>query len=77
MTPHQFNDILNAIFSSSPAVAIIVGTLIDNTLEAKHTANDRGVPWWVPFQKRKGDVRNDEFYSLPLRINEFMPTRFL
>ncbi|XP_054818532.1 nucleobase-ascorbate transporter 3 [Prosopis cineraria] len=72
-----FNDILNTIFSSSPAVAIIVGTLVDNTLEAKHAANDRGVPWWVPFQNRKGDVRNDEFYSLPLRINEYIPTRFL
>ncbi|XP_027329987.1 nucleobase-ascorbate transporter 3 [Abrus precatorius] len=72
-----FNDILNTIFSSPPTVAIIVGTLVDNTLEAKHTAVDRGLPWWVPFQNRKGDVRNDEFYRLPLRINEYMPTRFL
>ncbi|WVY89353.1 hypothetical protein V8G54_034867 [Vigna mungo] len=72
-----FNDILNTIFSSSPTVAIIVGTLIDNTLEGKSKAVDRGLPWWVPFQNRKGDVRNDEFYRLPLRINEYMPTRFL
>ncbi|CAJ1972633.1 unnamed protein product [Sphenostylis stenocarpa] len=72
-----FNDILNTIFSSPPTVAIIVGTLIDNTLEGKHTAVDRGLPWWGPFQNRKGDVRNDEFYRLPLRINEYMPTRFL
>ena len=73
----QFNDILNTIFSSPPSVAIIVGTILDNTLDARHAANDRGLPWWVPFQNRKGDVRNDEFYSLPLRINEYMPTRFL
>ncbi|KAL2318630.1 hypothetical protein Fmac_032506 [Flemingia macrophylla] len=72
-----FNDILNTIFSSSPTVAIIVGTIIDNTLEGKQTAVDRGLPWWGPFQNRKGDVRNDEFYRLPLRINEYMPTRFL
>ncbi|KOM33757.1 hypothetical protein LR48_Vigan01g331300 [Vigna angularis] len=72
-----FNDILNTIFSSSPTVAIIVGTLIDNTLEGKSKAVDRGLPWWGPFQNRKGDVRNDEFYRLPLRINEYMPTRFL
>ncbi|KAG4934417.1 hypothetical protein AAZX31_17G233000 [Glycine max] len=72
-----FNDILNTIFSSAPTVAIIVGTLIDNTLEGKQTAVDRGLPWWGPFQNRKGDVRNDEFYRLPLRINEYMPTRFL
>ncbi|XP_028757640.1 nucleobase-ascorbate transporter 3 [Neltuma alba] len=66
-----FNDILNTIFSSPPTVAIIVGTLLDNTLDAKRTANDRGVPWWVPFQARKGDSRNDEFYSYPLRLNEY------
>lgn len=72
-----FNDILNTIFSSPPTVAIIVGTIIDNTLEAKQTAVDRGLPWWGPFQNRKGDVRNDEFYRLPLRINEYIPTRFL
>ncbi|ESW32808.1 hypothetical protein PHAVU_001G018700 [Phaseolus vulgaris] len=72
-----FNDILNTIFSSSPTVAIIVGILIDNTLEGKLKAVDRGLQWWSPFQNRKGDVRNDEFYRLPLRINEYMPTRFL
>ncbi|AES59504.1 putative xanthine/uracil/vitamin C permease [Medicago truncatula] len=72
-----FNDILNTIFSSPPTVAIIVGTVLDNTLEAKQTAVDRGLPWWVPFQKRKGDVRNDEFYRFPLRLTEYIPSRFL
>ncbi|KAL5777864.1 hypothetical protein ACOSP7_010790 [Xanthoceras sorbifolium] len=72
-----FNDILNTIFSSPPTVAIIVGTLLDNTLEARETVVDRGIPWWKPFQHRKGDVRNDEFYSFPLRFNEYLPTRFL
>lgn len=72
-----FNDILNTIFSSPPTVAMIVGILLDNTLDAHHTHDDRGIPWWVPFQHRKGDSRNEEFYSYPLRINEYMPTRFL
>jgi len=71
-----FNDILNTIFSSSPTVAIIVGTLVDNTLEAKHTASERGLPWLVPFQRRNGDSRNDEFYSLPMRFHEYIPSRF-
>ncbi|KAK8647141.1 hypothetical protein V6N13_120896 [Hibiscus sabdariffa] len=71
-----FNNILNTIFSSSATVAIIVGTVLDNTLEAKHL-DDRGVPWWKPFQHSKGDVRTEEFYSYPLRINEYVPTRFL
>lgn len=72
-----FNDILNTIFSSPPTVAMIVGTILDNTLDAHDTRDDRGVPWWVPFQHRKGDSRNEEFYSFPLRINEYMPRRFL
>ncbi|CAK7347609.1 unnamed protein product [Dovyalis caffra] len=72
-----FNDILNTLFSSPPTVAMIVGTLLDNTLDARRTVNDRGIPWWKPFQSRKGDVRTEEFYSMPLRINEWMPTRFL
>lgn len=73
----QFNDILNTIFSSPPTVAMIVGTILDNTLDAHDAHNDRGVPWWVPFQHRKGDGRNEEFYSFPLRINEYMPRRYL
>ncbi|KAG8377656.1 hypothetical protein BUALT_Bualt08G0055600 [Buddleja alternifolia] len=72
-----FNDILNTIFSSPPTVALIVGTILDNTLEARHSVDDRGIPWLVPFQRRKGDSRNDEFYSYPLRISEYIPTRFL
>ncbi|KAK3039366.1 hypothetical protein RJ639_027615 [Escallonia herrerae] len=72
-----FNDILNTIFSSPPTVAMIVATLLDNTLDARHTREERGIPWWVPFQHKKGDSRNEEFYSFPLRINEYMPTRFL
>ena len=74
----QFNDILNTIFASAPLVATILATILDNTLEARHASDDaRGIPWWKPFQHRNGDGRNDEFYSMPLRINELMPTRFL
>ncbi|GAB2267365.1 N-terminal acetyltransferase [Dionaea muscipula] len=72
-----FDDMLNTIFSSPVAVAMIVGALLDNTLDAHEAVNDRGIPWWVPFQNRKGEMRNDEFYGLPLDINEYMPTRFL
>lgn len=72
-----FNDIWNTIFSSPPAVTLIVATLLDNTLDARSSFNDRGVQWLVPYQNRKGEPRNEEFYGLPLRINEFMPTRLL
>ncbi|KAL8141147.1 hypothetical protein V2J09_007168 [Rumex salicifolius] len=72
-----FDDILNTIFSSPATVALIVGALLDNTLEPRDAANDRGIPWWIPFQNRKGEPRNEEFYNLPLDINDYMPTRFL
>ncbi|KAF5739426.1 hypothetical protein HS088_TW12G00632 [Tripterygium wilfordii] len=71
-----FNDILNTIFSSPPTVAMIVGTLLDNTLDPGH-AGDRGLPWWKPFQHMKGDVRTEEFYSLPVKIFGYIPTRFM
>ncbi|KAL3514561.1 hypothetical protein ACH5RR_027278 [Cinchona calisaya] len=71
-----FSNILNTIFSLPPTFAIILGTLLDNTLEARHTGDERGLPWLVPFQRRKGDSRSEEFYNFPLRINEYIPTRF-
>ncbi|KAE8715512.1 Nucleobase-ascorbate transporter 3 [Hibiscus syriacus] len=66
-----FNDIMNTIFSLPATVAITVGTILDNTLEANQV-EDRGVPWWKPFQHSKGDVRTEEFYSYPLRLNEYI-----
>ncbi|KAI3673116.1 hypothetical protein L6452_39230 [Arctium lappa] len=72
-----FDDILNTIFSSPPTVAMIVGTILDNTLDAHHAREDRGVSWWSPFQHRKGDNRNEEFYNFPLRIHGYMPNRYL
>lgn len=55
----------------------MVGTVLDNTLDVEDAVNERGIPWWVPFQRRKGDARNEEFYKYPGRIHEFVPTRFL
>ncbi|KAJ8762358.1 hypothetical protein K2173_007516 [Erythroxylum novogranatense] len=71
-----FNDILNTIFSSPPSVAIIVAMVLDNTLDARRTVNERGIPWLKPFQRRMGDARNDEFYSFPMRIHGLVPSRF-
>lgn len=71
----QFNDILNSIFSSAPTVAFIVGIVLDNTLEARTSFPDRGFLWLNPLNKN--DARNEEFYSFPIRVHEWMPTRFL
>jgi len=68
-----FNDFLNTIFFSSPTVALIVAIFLDNTLDYKESAIDRGMPWWVKFRAFKGDSRNEEFYTLPFNLNRFFP----
>ncbi|KAK2995997.1 hypothetical protein RJ640_017361 [Escallonia rubra] len=68
-----FNDFLNTIFLSSPTVALIVAVFLDNTLEFKDSARDRGMPWWAKFRTFKGDSRNEEFYTLPFNLNRFFP----
>ncbi|EPS61443.1 hypothetical protein M569_13354, partial [Genlisea aurea] len=67
-----FNDILNTVFSSAPTVALVVGSVLDNTLRG-NSMEDRGVPWLLPFHRRSGDSRNEEFYSYPLNVNEYIP----
>ncbi|WRX27706.1 Nucleobase cation symporter 2 family - like 9 [Theobroma cacao] len=68
-----FNDFLNTIFFSSPTVALIIAVFLDNTLDYKDSARDRGMPWWVKFRTFKGDNRNEEFYTLPFNLNRFFP----
>jgi nucleobase transporter 1/2 len=68
-----FNDFLNTIFLSSPMVALMVAVFLDNTLDYKETARDRGLPWWAKFRTFKGDSRNEEFYTLPFNLNRFFP----
>ncbi|CAA6653441.1 unnamed protein product [Spirodela intermedia] len=70
-----FNDILNSIFSSAPAVAMVVATVLDTTLLEGISADDRGLAWWTRFQKMGADARNDEFYSYPVPIRPFIPRR--
>ncbi|RWW25360.1 hypothetical protein BHE74_00036659 [Ensete ventricosum] len=66
-----FNDYINTIFSSPPTVALIVAVFLDNTLDFKDAATDRGMPWWTRFRTFKGDSRNEEFYTLPFKLNRF------
>lgn len=68
-----FNDYINNIFSSPATVALIVSVFLDNTLDFKDAARDRGMPWWVRFRTFKGDSRNEEFYTLPFNLNRFFP----
>lgn len=73
----QFNDFVNTIFFSPPTVALIVAVFLDNTLDYKDSARDRGMPWWVKFRTFKGDSRNEEFYTLPFNLNRFFPPSWI
>lgn len=75
-----FNDIINTVFASGPTVALIVASLLDNTLDPRANEADRGLSWFTPFlRRRKGysDPRNEEFYSYPIRVHDLIPHRFL
>uniref|UniRef100_A0A0D9XCG1 Nucleobase-ascorbate transporter 2 n=1 Tax=Leersia perrieri TaxID=77586 RepID=A0A0D9XCG1_9ORYZ len=68
-----FNDYINSVFSSPPTVALIMAVLLDNTLDVREAARDRGMPWWARFRTFRGDSRNEEFYTLPFNLNRFFP----
>jgi hypothetical protein len=75
----QFNDIINTVFASGPTVALIVASVLDNTLEFRGYEADRGLSWFQPFLRRhKGysDPRNEEFYSFPISVYDVIPDRF-
>ncbi|KAD3068817.1 hypothetical protein E3N88_36697 [Mikania micrantha] len=69
----QFNAFFNTIFFSSPMVTLMVVVFLDNTLELKDNAKDRGMPWWAKFRTFKGDSQNEEFYTLPFNLDRFFP----
>jgi nucleobase transporter 1/2 len=71
----QLYDIISVIFMSHITVAALVALILDLTLsrEDEATKNDIGLKWWEKFTLYSSDVRNDEFYSLPCRLNELFP----
>ncbi|KAK1301554.1 Nucleobase-ascorbate transporter 2 [Acorus calamus] len=68
-----FNDYINTIFSSPPTVALMIAVFLDNTLDYKDAARDRGMPWWLKFRTFEGDSRNEEFYNLPFNLHRYFP----
>ncbi|KAJ7979458.1 Nucleobase-ascorbate transporter-like protein [Quillaja saponaria] len=70
-----FNDIVTVIFMSHTTVAALVAFVLDITLSCENdaTRKDSGSQWWEKFSLYSADVRNDEFYALPCRLNELFP----
>ncbi|KAH7523740.1 hypothetical protein FEM48_Zijuj06G0044100 [Ziziphus jujuba var. spinosa] len=71
-----FEDVLTVIFMSHTTVAAIVAMILDSTLTRENDPNgkDSGLHWWKKFSLYGSDVRNDEFYALPCRLNKFFPS---
>lgn len=75
-TPYTwFNDLVNVIFMSSAAVAVITALILDCTVGRKEesTRKDSGLHWWEKFYSYNTDVRSDEFYALPCKLNQYFP----
>ncbi|TYH19060.1 hypothetical protein ES288_A05G322600v1 [Gossypium darwinii] len=70
------SDIVVVIFMSHTTVAALVALFFDLTLcrENDESRKDIGLDWWEKFSFYKSDVRNDEFYALPFRLNKLFPS---
>lgn len=71
----QFDDVVTVIFMSHTAVAAMVAMVLDCSLAREDDASrkDSGLYWWEKFSLYGSDIRNDEFYALPCRLNKFFP----
>ena len=71
----QLNDFVTVIFMSHTVAASLVAFILDITLSRENDAarKDSGLQWWEKFSLYNADVRNNEFYSLPYRLDELFP----
>jgi len=72
----QLEDMIRVIFMSHTTVAAIIAIVLDCTLcrDSDEAKKDCGMKWWDKFRLYNLDVRNDEFYGLPCRLNKFFPS---
>ncbi|KAG5562904.1 hypothetical protein RHGRI_005593 [Rhododendron griersonianum] len=71
----MFNDIVTVIFMSHATVAVLVAVILDCTLarEDDEGGKDSGSHRLEKFMFYNRDVRNDEFYKLPCKLNNLFP----
>ncbi|KAM3688485.1 hypothetical protein ACB098_10G156900 [Castanea mollissima] len=71
-----FDDMVTVIFMSHTTVAALVALILDCSLspETDATRKDTSLKWWERFSLYSSDLRNDEFYGLPCRLNNLFPT---
>ncbi|KAK7383233.1 hypothetical protein VNO78_28907 [Psophocarpus tetragonolobus] len=73
--PRWLNDVVTVIFMSHTTVAALVAFILDVTLSREDDAarKDIGLQWWERFSLYSADVKNDEFYSLPYKLDKLFP----
>ncbi|KAL0439148.1 UNVERIFIED_CONTAM: Nucleobase-ascorbate transporter 6, partial [Sesamum latifolium] len=71
-----FNDIMSVVFMSHATVAGVIALVLDRALDygTDETRKDNGSYWWEKFVVYGKDVRSDEFYKLPGRLNRCFPS---
>lgn len=71
----QLNDVVSVILMSHTTVAALVGFVLDVTLSREDDCarKDISLQWWERFSLYSADVKNDEFYSLPCRLDKLFP----
>ncbi|KAI3788563.1 hypothetical protein L2E82_01333 [Cichorium intybus] len=66
-----FNNMVSVVLMSHASVAVMIAMILDCTLS--HGKNENGKDWWEKFAVYGKDVRSDEFYKLPWKLNKFFP----
>ncbi|GJS59505.1 putative nucleobase-ascorbate transporter 10 [Tanacetum coccineum] len=67
----QFDNMVSVVLMSHASVAVTIPMILDCTLGREN--NENGKDWWEKFAMYGKDVRNDEFYKLPWKLNKFFP----
>lgn len=66
-----FDNMVSVAFMSHASVAVIIALVLDCTLA--RVKDENGKDWWEKFAVYSKDVRTDEFYKLPWKLNKLFP----
>ncbi|KAL4587290.1 hypothetical protein LXL04_000158 [Taraxacum kok-saghyz] len=66
-----FDNTVSVVMMSHASVAVMIAMIFDCTLTLGK--NENGKDWWEKFAVYGKDVRSDEFYRLPWKLNKLFP----
>ncbi|XP_076924953.1 putative nucleobase-ascorbate transporter 10 [Bidens hawaiensis] len=65
------DNMLSVVMLSHASVALMIAMVLDCTLGL--VDNENGKTWWTKFEVYDKDVRSNEFYRLPWKLNKLFP----